>query len=97
MGCGFPVRPDVVWFGETLPDDALQAALEAARNADLLLVIGTSLQVQPAAGIVPLALDAGAQVIDINPEPALLPDERVHALAGSAAKVVPRLVEAAFG
>lgn len=95
--CGAPVRPDVVWFGETLPDDALQAALEAARTADLLLVIGTSLQVQPAAGIVPVALDAGAQVIDINPEPALLPDERVHALAGPAAKVVPRLVEAAFG
>lgn len=95
--CGAPVRPDVVWFGETLPDDALQAAFNAARSADLLLVIGTSLQVQPAAGIVPLALQAGASVIDINPEPAIIPDERVHTLAGPAAKMLPALVSAAFG
>jgi len=95
--CGAPVRPDVVWFGETLPDDALQAALHAARSADVLLVIGTSLQVQPAASILPVALAAGSDVIDINPEPATIPDARVRSLAGPAGKVVPMLVDAAFG
>ena len=94
--CGAPIRPDVVWFTETLPDDALQAALAAVRTADLLIVIGTALQVQPAAGLVPLALEAGAHVIDINPEPAVLPDARVHTLAGPAARMVPMLVDAAF-
>jgi NAD-dependent deacetylase len=67
--CGAPARPDVVWFGESLPAAALDAALAAARRCRLMLVIGTSALVQPAASLPLLALQHGAHVIEINPEP----------------------------
>jgi NAD-dependent deacetylase len=59
-------RPGVVWFGEGLPEDVWGAAVEAARAAQVLLVIGTSALVYPAAGLVQLAQSAGAKVVEIN-------------------------------
>lgn len=94
--CGAPVRPDVVWFGEALPEAALQSAIDAARSCDLLLVIGTSLQVRPAASLLPIALDAGAQVLNINPDADVPGHPRVHTITGAAAKVLPALVSAAW-
>jgi NAD-dependent deacetylase len=67
--CGASARPDVVWFGESLPATALDAALAAVRRCRLMLVIGTSALVQPAASLPLLALQHGAHVIEINPEP----------------------------
>jgi NAD-dependent deacetylase len=67
--CGAPARPDVVWFGESLPAATLEAALAAAQRCRLMLVIGTSALVQPAAGLPLLALQHGAHVVEINPEP----------------------------
>jgi len=64
--CGGIARPGVVWFGEGLPQDTWSAAVEAARGAELLLVIGTSAVVYPAAGLVQLAQSAGAKVVEIN-------------------------------
>jgi NAD-dependent deacetylase len=64
--CGGMARPGVVWFGEGLPQDTWSAAVEAARGAELLLVIGTSAVVYPAAGLVQLAQSAGAKVVEIN-------------------------------
>lgn len=90
--CGAPVRPDVVWFGESLPAGVLDAAFTATRTCDVLLSIGTSLQVQPAASLVPLALDAGAHVISINPEHGAIAGARVHSIVGTAASVLPGLV-----
>ncbi len=66
--CGERLRPGVVWFGEMLPADALRAARQAALECDVMLVIGTSGVVQPAAGLVELAAERGACVIEINPE-----------------------------
>jgi NAD-dependent deacetylase len=66
--CGGLVRPDVVWFGEALPPDALEKALELSAEADLFLVIGTSAQVYPAAELPFLAKRSGAKVVEINPE-----------------------------
>ena len=63
--CGALLRPDVVWFGEALPSDAWDRATEVISNADLLLVIGTSRVVYPAAGLVDLC---SGLVIEINPE-----------------------------
>jgi NAD-dependent deacetylase len=65
--CGAMARPGVVWFGETLPDGVWREAFEAARSAELMLVIGTSAVVYPAAGLVELVKAAGAKVIEINP------------------------------
>ncbi|MGE5864020.1 MAG: SIR2 family NAD-dependent protein deacylase [Rhizobacter sp.] len=66
--CGGPVRPGVVWFGEELPRAEWNLACERTSRADLLLVVGTSGLVYPAAGLPDLAMRAGAAVWDINPE-----------------------------
>jgi NAD-dependent deacetylase len=67
--CGALLRPDVVWFGEALDPDILADAERRAATADVFLAIGTSSQVYPAAGLIPLARAAGALVVEINPEP----------------------------
>jgi len=66
--CGEHTRPNVVWFGESLPTKTLQAAIRAFESCDLALIIGTSGVVEPAAGLARLAKDNFAKVIEINPE-----------------------------
>lgn len=65
--CGRWVRPDVVWFGEMLPHQQIQAAIHASENADVMLVIGTSGVVQPAANMPFVAKQQGAKIIEFNP------------------------------
>jgi NAD-dependent deacetylase len=67
--CGALARPDVVWFGEPLPEEALRRAFEEASRADLVLVIGTSGVVEPAGSIPVYAKERGAVLVNINPEP----------------------------
>ncbi len=67
--CGALVRPDVVWFGESLPRDALETAWAASQRCQVMLVVGTSTIVQPAASLPLLALEQGAWVVEINPNP----------------------------
>ncbi len=64
--CGGVERPGVVWFGEGLPDTVWEEAVRSAREADVLIVIGTSAVVHPAAGLVYLAKASGAKVVEIN-------------------------------
>lgn len=66
--CGGLFRPAVVWFGEPLPQDALGKAYEAAQGTDLLLSVGTSARVFPAAGVIEIAWKAGAAIVEVNPE-----------------------------
>jgi NAD-dependent deacetylase len=87
--CGNLLRPDVVWFGEALPLRTLAAAEAAARECDLMLVIGTSGVVYPAAG---LARMAAGKVVVINPEPTELDDTADTVLRGKAAQVLPQLM-----
>lgn len=89
--CGSVLRPDVVWFGETLPVEALQRAFTAAREAQVVLVVGTSSLVHPAAAIPEAALFAGACVVEVNPEPTPLSDRATVSLRGRAADVLPWL------
>lgn len=65
--CGGPFRPDVVWFGEALPEDDWARAVAALERCELLVVVGTSGLVQPAASLPQLARERGARVIEINP------------------------------
>jgi NAD-dependent protein deacetylase/lipoamidase len=88
--CGNMLRPDVVWFGEALPLQALAAAEEAAGACDLMLVVGTSGVVYPAAG---LARMAAGKVVVINPEPTELDDAADAVLRGKAAQLLPQLLE----
>jgi NAD-dependent deacetylase len=67
-GCGGVIKPAGVFFGEPIPSQALYRSQEEAQSCDLILVIGTSAVVYPAADIPRVAKEAGAQVIEINPE-----------------------------
>jgi NAD-dependent deacetylase len=89
--CGGRFRPDIVWFGEALPQAVWAEAVAAATRADVLLVVGTSGQVQPAASLATLARD-GALVVEINPEVTPLSSYAQITLRGSAAEVLPALV-----
>jgi len=90
--CGGLLRPGVVWFGESLPEEVLYRAFEAASSADCMLVIGTSGIVQPAASLAARAKGAGAFVAEINPEATPLSDIMDARLPGKAAELMPRLV-----
>ena len=95
------LRPDIVWFHENLPEDVWAAALDAARRCNVLLVVGTSAVVHPAASLIPLAkrpsswdhVRAPATVIEVN----LTPTEASHpadiGLYGPSGEVLPRLAE----
>jgi NAD-dependent deacetylase len=85
------LRPDVVWFGEMLPADALERASDAIRNADLLLVIGTSGVVYPAAGLV--SLHDGLS-IEINPQASGVSSACTFAIPMTAATATPPIVDA---
>ncbi len=67
--CGALLRPHVVWFGETLNGTILQKSFTLSSSCDVMLVIGTSAYVQPAASLPLSALEAGAKIIEINPDP----------------------------
>jgi NAD-dependent deacetylase len=93
--CGGMLRPGVVWFGESLPAEAIERADRASRAARLVLVIGTSSLVYPAAALPQVAKSAGAYVVEINPEPTPLSAQVDERLAGPAGRIVPALAEAA--
>lgn len=95
--CNGKLRPGVVWFGEPLPGDVLREAFAAAQACDLLLSIGTSGVVEPAARIPRLALDAGATVLHLNTQPVAVQGEREFALVGKAGERLPELLHQAFG
>jgi len=94
---GTLLRPDVVWFGEMLPDAALRAADEAIAWCDLFLSVGTSSVVYPAAGYLEAAHASGARTIEVNPEATPLTPLVDWSLRGPAGALLPQLVEAAFG
>ena len=91
--CGGLLRPDVVWFGEPLPAGVMSKAFEEAGKCEAMLVIGTSGLVFPAAGLPGLAKDAGAFLIEINPESTPLSPMADVCLRGPAASVLPRLLQ----
>jgi NAD-dependent deacetylase len=90
--CGGYIRPDVVWFGEMLPAGAFERAVEAARRAEVLLSIGTSAVVHPAASIPMYA--AKAYRAEVNIEPSAIAREMDEVVVGPAGQVLPRLLEA---
>lgn len=89
--CGAMERPGVVWFGEPLPADVLDEAMRAAARAEVMLVVGTSAVVYPAAGLVEIAAAAGGAVIEVNPEASALAHLADVELRGPAGEVLPRL------
>lgn len=90
--CGSMIRPDVVWFGEQLPEDRIVRSYRALHACDVILVVGTSGLVVPAAYFPSIAKQEGAQVIEVNPEPSQVTREADIFLQGPAGEVMPRVV-----
>ncbi len=91
--CGGLIRPDIVWFGEQLPDGPWNASVEAVGAADLLVVVGTSSIVYPAAGLPEMALAQGTVVVEVNPEPTPLSAEATVTIRDSASTALPTLLQ----
>lgn len=89
--CGGRLRPNVVWFGETLPLDAFQRGQRAAAECDLLIVAGTSARVYPAAGLIEVAAGAGARVIEVNRDETPLSALATRSYRGRAGDILPLL------
>lgn len=94
--CGGLVRPDVVWFGEMLPNWALQSAIVASRSSDLFLAVGTSGIVYPAASLPIEALENGAMVVEINPNETPLSSWMTINIRGPAGIILPAIYTAAW-
>jgi len=94
--CGAFLRPDVVWFEETLPEDALAQAEGAARGCDVLLVVGTAAEVYPAAMLPTYARHHGAAIVEVNPNPTRLSERVDFVLRGPSGIVLPALVAAVW-
>jgi len=93
--CGGILRPDAVFFGEMIPAEAMSRSRQAAVDCDLMLVVGTSAVVQPAAMIPVIAKDNGAKIVEINPERTPLTDDiSDYLIMGEAGEVMNRIVAA---
>jgi NAD-dependent deacetylase len=91
--CGEPMRPAVVWFGESLPQATWMQALQLCPKLDCLLVIGTSATVYPAAGLVELARAGGSRIIVVDPNPGVASSSADIYLAAPAGEVLPLLLD----
>jgi len=94
--CAGLIRPDVVWFGEILPEDEWNGAVAAMESADVVLSIGTSGVVFPAASLPYSAKQDGAFLVEVNPEPTPLTESADEFLQGAAGTVLPMIVEEVF-
>jgi NAD-dependent deacetylase len=94
--CGGWLRPDVVWFNEALPVAAFEAALAASQRCDVFFSIGTSALVHPAASLPMEALEAGATVVEVNPQETPLTRRVAHFLQGPSGLVLPALMRAVW-
>lgn len=95
--CGGPLRPDVVWFGENIPREALKSAWDAAQTCDLFFSIGTSSIIEPAASLPYIAIRHGAIIIEINPDDTILTQKATYVLRGPAGEILPALLHATWG
>jgi len=95
--CGGMIRPDVVWFGEMLPQDTLREAFRTTEYAEVFFSVGTSAVVQPAASLPYLASRGGAFVVEVNIESTPLTPVCDLLLEGKSGQIMPRIVEALQG
>ncbi len=91
--CGGLLRPDVVWFGEQLPEEVFQKAEQAARRCSLFLSVGTSSVVYPAASLPMTARESGAYIVEINTERTELSSRFDETILGRAGSILPELLQ----
>jgi NAD-dependent deacetylase len=95
--CGSIMRPNVVWFGEPLPQDIWMSAKEACEECDLMLIIGTSGLIYPAASLADRAIHKKIESVQINPDATDIDTLVTHNFRGKAGEILTKLFEAAFG
>jgi len=86
--CSSVLKPDVIFFGELLPADEMARASELARSAGLLLVVGSSLEVHPVAGLPEETLEAGGRLAIVNRDPTPYDSRSALRVSGSAREVL---------
>ena len=91
--CGGILKPDVVLFGEALPTDALYTAHRAAQECEVMIVVGSSLVVQPIASLPEIAYGSGAKIIVINLQPTYIDKRARVVIRGEVDKVLPQIVK----
>jgi NAD-dependent deacetylase len=91
--CGGLIRPDVVWFGEYLPEDQFLGGEKAAISSDVFFVVGTSAVVYPAAGLVYTAKQSGATIVEVNIEETPLSSIANYSFFGKAGEILPGILE----
>ncbi|MBA7607220.1 NAD-dependent protein deacylase [subsurface metagenome] len=91
--CGAVLRPHVVWFGESLSPTVLHKAFQLSSECDVMFVIGTSALVQPAASLPLSAAEAGAKIVEINPDPTPLTPYADFSFRGKAGEILPLIDE----
>lgn len=92
--CGSFLRPDVVWFGEMLDQGHLERTFAALAGCDAVLVVGTSGMVYPAAGFPGVARDAGARVVEVNPEESAITGIADVSVRAGAKEALPPIIDA---
>ncbi len=92
--CGGLIRPDVVWFGEMLPEEEWDRSVRAAESSDVFFSIGTSAVVYPAASLPLIAREHDAYLVEVNPEPTPMTDRADEFLQGPSGVILPALVDA---
>jgi NAD-dependent deacetylase len=90
--CGSMLRPDVVWFGEPLPQDVWQRAIIHASSCDIMIIAGTSLVVSPANSLPVFAKQNNSLLIEVNPEETLMSSEMDLSIKATSAKALPELI-----
>jgi NAD-dependent deacetylase len=91
--CGGLIRPDVVWFGETLPQGQWNAGVSAAEHSEIFISVGTSAVVYPAASLPSIAKQSGAYLIEINVEPTEVSSIFDEVLLGKSGEILPSLMQ----
>ncbi len=92
--CGAHVRPNVVWFGESLPSYELNKASEYSQICDVMIVVGTSGMVSPASELPRIAKQSGAKIIEVNPDNSMITRLADIKLDGASGEMLPKVIEA---
>ena len=90
--CGSMLRPDVVWFGEPLPQNIWQSAIKEASVCDVMVIVGTSLVVSPANTLHVYAKQNGAILIEVNPEKTVMSNDMDLSIQATSAEVLPKIL-----
>jgi len=90
--CGSMLRPDVVWFGESLPQDIWQSAIKEASVCDVMVIVGTSLVVSPANTLPVYAKQNGAILIEVNPEKTVMSNDMTLSIQATSVGVLPKML-----